>query len=201
MRTLVRSFGIAVCVAALAGAPASAQNPPAAPAARPAAPSAGTPTPIVGVVDVALIQEQASAMKSIKEQMQKEDLTFKSEVEKREKDLRTADQELQQQRTLLSADAFGERRRTFEAQVTESQRYMAARKRQLDTGFSEGMRTVEVQLNTVLREIATERGLNLIIARQSVLLAEKVLDITDEVKQRLDKRLPRVAIKLPPLQK
>ncbi len=201
MRTFVRSFAILVCVAAFGGAPALAQNPPAAPVPRAAAPSAGVPTPIVAVVDVALIQEQASAMKSIKEQMQKEDLTFKSEVEKREKDLRTADQELQQQRTLLSADAFGERRRTFEAQVTESQRYMAARKRQLDSGFSEGMRTVEVQLNTVLREIAAERGLNLIIARQSVLLAEKVLDITDEVKQRLDKRLPRVAIKLPPMPK
>jgi len=196
MLTHIRSLALVGIVTLVAGA-AHAQT---APAPRAAAHGA-LPVPSIAVVNTVLLQEQASAMKSIKEQMQKEDQSFKSEVEKREKDLRTADQELQQQRTLLSSDAFGERRRNFEAQVSESQRYMAARKRQLDTGFSEGMRQVDVALNAVLREIASERGLNLILARQSTLLAEKVLDITDEVKQRLDKRLPRVAIKLPPLQK
>jgi Skp family chaperone for outer membrane proteins len=202
MNKLIGHLLVLAFVGGLSGAPAVAQTPAAPRAPAPAAPPpAAAHALTVGIVDMALIQEQASAMKSIKEQMQKEDLSFKSEVEKREKDLRTADQELQQQRTLLSSDAFGERRRTFETQVSESQRYMAARKRQLDTGFSEGMRQVDVALNAVLREIANERGFSLILARQSTLLAEKALDITDEVKARLDKRLPRVAIKLPPLQK
>jgi outer membrane protein len=200
MTTLTRSLVILGVAIALAGVPALAQNPPTAP--RAAAPSGGpTVTPVIGIVDMALIQEQTSAMKSIKEQMQKEETSLKGELEKREKELRTVDQDLQQQRTLLSADAFAERRRNFEQQVGESQRYMAARKRQLDTGFGEGMRQVDAALNAVLREIAGERGLNLILARQSTLLAANVLDITEDVKGRLDKRLPRVAIKLPALDK
>jgi len=196
-----------IAIVGLIGAiilPAAAQNPPRSPAAPApaAAPRGPVPPPLIGVVDMALIQEQASVMKSIRDQMQKEEAGLRADLTKRENDLRAADQELQQQRTLLSADAFAERRRNFEAQVGESQRYMAARKQQLDKAFSEGMRQVDGALSAVLREIATERGLNLIMPRGALmLLADNNLDITDDVKRRLDNRIKTVAIKLPPLQK
>jgi outer membrane protein len=156
---------------------------------------------VIGVVNMALIQEQASAMKSIRDQMQKEEGSFRTELEQREKELRTADQDLQQQRTLLSADAFAERRRKFEQQAGESQRYMAARKRQLDAAFSEGMRQVDGALAAIFKEVAAERGLNLIIPRNVLMLADESLDVTDDVKRRLDGRLKTVAIRLPPMPK
>jgi outer membrane protein len=208
MCTLARFFLIAGLMA-MVSLPAMSQTAPAAspprsaPAAAPStAPSSGPlPAASIGVVDMAMIQEQASVMKSIRDQMQKEETGLRADLTKRETDLRAADQDLQQQRTLLSADAFNERRRTFEAQVAESQRFMAARKRQLDAGFAEGMKQVDAAMNTVLREVANERGLNLILPRQGAMLADKGLDITDDVKRRLDNRLKTVAIKLPPLQK
>lgn len=208
MRTSLHLFGSFVLALALAS-PALAQNPPppaqrqpapAAPAA-PAQPRGPVPTPMIGVVDTAQLQEQAVAMKSIRDQMQKEEQSFRNDLTKRQNDLRAAEQDLQQQRTLLSADAFAERRRNFETQAGESERFMAARKRQLDTAFANGMREVETVLNRILQEIATERGLNMIIPRQSLMLADTNLDITDDVKRRLDTRLKTVAIKLPPLQR
>jgi outer membrane protein len=202
MSTFHRFFVIAGLMAVIS-LPAAAQTAPRnAPAAPAAAPSTGPlPMPTIGVVDMGVIQEQASVMKSIRDQMQKEETGLRADLTKRETDLRAADQDLQQQRTLLSADAFNERRRTFEQQVAESQRFMAARKRQLDAGFAEGMRQVDGAMNEVLKEIARERGLNLILPRQGAMLADKSLDITDDVKRRLDNRLKVVAIKLPPLQK
>ncbi len=192
-------------ILALLAAPALAQNPPPArapaPAAAPPAARGPIPAPLIGVVDMAQIQEQASVMKSIKDQMQKEETGLRADFTKRQNDLRGAEQELQQQRTLLSADAFAERRRGFEAQVAESERFMAARKRQLDTAFADGMRQVDAALNVILKEIASERGLNIVIPRNAVMLADTGMDITDDVKRRLDTRLKSVAIKLPPLQK
>ncbi len=202
MRKLFCHLMIAGLLAVVAST-AMAQTPPAprnAPAAAP--PSTGpVPAPVIAVVDMAQIQEQASVMKSIREQMQKEEAGFRADLTKRENDLRAADQDLQQQRTLLSADAFNERRRNFEQQAGESQRFMAARKRQLDAAFADGMRQVDVAMNGVLKEIAKERGLNLILPKQGAMLADSSLDITEDVKRRLDGRLKTVAIKLPPLQK
>jgi Skp family chaperone for outer membrane proteins len=189
--------------ATLLASPALAQAPARAPAPAAAPPAARgpIPAPLIGVVDMAQIQEQASVMKSIKDQMQKEEQGLRADFTKRQNDLRGAEQELQQQRTLLSADAFAERRRGFEAQVAESERFMAARKRQLDTAFADGMRQVDAALNVILKEIASERGLNIVIPRNAVMLADTGMDITDDVKRRLDTRLKTVAIKLPPLQK
>lgn len=202
MSTLLRILALAGLIAG-AVLPAAAQTArPAAAAPTAAAPRGPTPPPSIGVVDMALIQEQASVMRSIRDQMQKEEQSIRADLTKRENDLRAADQDLQQQRSLLSADAYAEKRRNFEAQVGESQRYMAARKKQLDTAFNDGMRQVDQALNGVLREIAQERGLNLIMPRGALmLLADTNLDITDDVKRRLDNRLKSVAIKLPPLQK
>lgn len=191
---------LALPMAALAQNPPPAQRPPAQPAPPPAA-RGPIPTPIIGVVDMAQIQEQASVMKSIRDQMQKEEQSFRNDLTKRQNDLRGAEQELQQQRTLLSADAFAERRRGFEGQAAESERFMAARKRQLDQAFADGMRQVDVALNAILKEIAGERGLNMVIPRNVVMLADNGMDITDDVKRRLDSRLRTVAIKLPPLQR
>ncbi|MBV8166574.1 MAG: OmpH family outer membrane protein [Alphaproteobacteria bacterium] len=200
-------LGLLLLALALLATPALAQNPPPAarPAPAPAAPAAPRgplSPPIIGVVDTAQIQEQAIAMKSIRDQMQKEEQSFRADLTKRQTDLRNAEQELSQQRTLLSADAFAERRRAFETQAGDSERFMAARKRQLDTAFANGMREVETVLNGILKEIATERGLNLILPRGALmLLVDNNLDITDDVRRRLDTRLKSVAIKLPPLQK
>jgi len=200
MCKLLRHFIIAGFVAVLA-LPALAQSPTPRSAAATPAPTGPVPAPTIAVVDMAQIQEQASVMKNIRDQMQKEETSLRTDLTKRESDLRAADQDLQQQRTLLSADAFNERRRNFEQQVSESQRFMAARKRQLDAAFADGMHQVDIAMNEVLKDIARERGLNLILPRQGAMLADKGLDITDDVKRRLDSRIKSVAIKLPPLQK
>jgi outer membrane protein len=200
MLKLVRHFMIVGLVAVVAW-PAIAQQAPRSAAAAAPAPAGPLPTPTIAVVDMAQIQEQASVMKNIRDQMQKEETSLRADLTKRESDLRAADQDLQQQRTLLSADAFNERRRNFEQQVSESQRFMAARKRQLDAAFADGMHQVDLAMNEVLKDIARERGLNLILPRQGAMLADKGLDITDDVKRRLDSRIKSVAIKLPPLQK
>jgi len=200
MLKLVRHFMIVGLVSVVAW-PAIAQQAPRSAAAAAPAPAGPLPTPTIAVVDMAQIQEQASVMKNIRDQMQKEETSLRADLTKRESDLRAADQDLQQQRTLLSADAFNERRRNFEQQVSESQRFMAARKRQLDAAFADGMHQVDLAMNEVLKDIARERGLNLILPRQGAMLADKGLDITDDVKRRLDSRIKSVAIKLPPLQK
>ena len=204
MSTHLRILALAGLIGSLI-LPAAAQTPARPAAAAPAAPAAARgplPTPVIAVVDTQAIQEQTSAMKSFREQMQKEEQNIRSELTKRESDLRTAEQDLQQQRNLLSADAFAEKRRNFEAQVGEFQRYAASRKRQLEGAYNDGMRQVDQAMNGVLREIAAERGLNLIMPRGALmLLADTNLDITDDVKRRLDNRLKTVAVKLPPLQK
>ena len=44
----------------------------------------------------------------------------------------------------------------------------------------------------VAKEIADERGINLILLKATIVLASRELDITEDALQRLDQRLPSV---------
>ncbi|MEJ0071678.1 MAG: OmpH family outer membrane protein [Pseudomonadota bacterium] len=198
MSTLLRRLAVIGLLSGLA-VPAIAQTPPPltpAPRSVPAPPPGPLAAPAIGIVDMALIQDQARAIKSIAERMRKEEAGAKSEFEPRERGFRTAQQNLQVDRTTLSAEKFAERQRDLERQAGDLQRDEEARRRQLSTAFADAMRQVEVALNSIFKEVANERGLNMILRKDALMLGDDRLDITEDVKQRLDKRLPNVSINL-----
>lgn len=178
-----------------------ARPPAQAPAAAPAPqPGARLPPAVIAVVDLQVIMRETTAAKGIRDQIEKQRQTYQGEISKRENELRAAEQELGRQRTLLSADAFAERRRGFETQVGEFQKQVNARKRQLDQAFQDSMKQVETVTAEILAQIAGERGINLVLPKQGTFLSANELDITKDVQQRVERKIQRVTVKLPPLQ-
>ncbi len=94
--------------------------------------------------------------------------------------------------------AFAAKRKAMRERVNELQRLIQERKRELDDMFNNGMHQVDLALVAVLKELAQERGINLILnagrGRGLVLFAENQIVITDEALRRLDKRLPKVVL-------
>ncbi len=185
------------------------QAPSAAPAAAPAAqapalprglpPGTKLPEATIGVVDIQYIMRESVAMKSLRDQFEKQRTTFEADLSKREDDLRKQEQALAQQRATLSAEAFAERRRTLENQAIELQRQVNARRRQLAEGERDSIRPVEAAVMEILQQVATERNLNLILPQQAVLLKHNDLDLTAEVLNRVNQKVPRATLKLPAL--
>jgi Skp family chaperone for outer membrane proteins len=68
------------------------------------------------------------------------------------------------------------------------------RKRGLDETQQQGMHTVQMALNTIVTEIANEQNLTLILRKEQTVLNATALEITDEVLNRLNARLPTIDI-------
>ena len=83
--------------------------------------------------------------------------TYQEDINKKERDLRAAEQELGQQRAVLAPEAFQQRRRDFETRVADVQRDVSAKKRQLDQAFEENITKVREQLITIVDELAKGR--------------------------------------------
>src|SRR4029079_17604800 len=115
----------------------------------------------------------------------------------KEKDLRTAEQELTQQRAVLAPEAFQQRRRDFEARVAEVQRDVNAKKRQLDQAFEDNIQKVREQLVAIIDDLAKESRANLVISRQAVVIVDKKYDLTGEALTRLDKKVASVKLVMP----
>jgi Skp family chaperone for outer membrane proteins len=96
---------------------------------------------------------------------------------------------------------YATKRKAIRERVNELQRIIQERKRELDEMFNKGMRQVDLALVEVLKDLAEERGINLILnagrGRGLVLFAENQIVITDEALKRLDARLPKVELTKP----
>jgi len=151
----------------------------------------------VAVLDVQRILIDALAVKNIREQITKYGTSFEQEIEKERKEIRTANQELARQRTILSPEAFAEKRRKFEQRVVEVQRLVQQRQRELDKSRNEAMIVVNKAYTGIISKIANERNLAVILRKNQTAYAVTSLDLTKEVLSRLDKELPTVKVSNP----
>ena len=180
--------------------PAPSQPAPAQPPAAPAQPGKSVellPAPVVIVIDFQEVLRASAAAKSIQQQLERTRSTYQEDINNKEKDLRTAEQELVQQRAVLAPEAFQQRRRDFETRVAEVQRDVTTKKRQLDQAFEENISKVREQLIAIVDELAKETKANLVISKAAVVIVEKRFDLTGEALARLDKKVASVKLVMP----
>jgi Skp family chaperone for outer membrane proteins len=152
------------------------------------------PTTIAAVIDYQRILRDAAAARSIREQIEARRKAYQEEISKEEQRLHEADKEFAKQRSVLSAEAFAEKRRDFEQDVAEVQRMVQERRRELDRMSAAALNEVKEALIEIVTSIAEERGFNLVLPSSEVLFFARSLDLTEEVLAKLDARLPQVRL-------
>jgi len=157
------------------------------------------PLPGVAVVDIQLVLRDSAASKSIQGQIEKQRAAYQAEITKQENELRAAEQELTRQRSIISAEAFAERRRAFEQRVANLQRDVQNRKRALDKSLSTARRTIENAVQDVVGQLVQERKYTLIIFKHQTMYNAPEMEVTQEVLKRLNAKLP--SVKVPPPEK
>ena len=150
----------------------------------------------IAIVDYQLIQKNSTAMVDIQKQIEDRRRRYQEEISQQEKALRANDQELVRQRSVLSAEGFALKRREFEAKVAQVQREVQDRKRELDRAFEYGMNQVQLVVNDIIAELSRQKNFNLVLSSQQIVFAENSLNISDDIIQILNDRLPLVQVPL-----
>jgi Skp family chaperone for outer membrane proteins len=152
------------------------------------------PPTVAAVIDYQRILREAAAARSIRGQIEVRRKAYQEEISKEEQRLHEADKEFAKQRSLLTAEAFTEKRREFEQEVAEVQRLVQERRRELDNVAAVALNQVKEALIEVVTSIADERGFNLVLPSSEVLFFARRIDLTEEVLAKLDGRLPDVRV-------
>ncbi len=183
MRILYRvSVIVAVCFAIAGGArPTAAQKPTA---------------PVIIVVDLRKIEREATATKSIREQIGAKRQSHQERLAAMENELRQANQELQRQRAILSAEAFAQKRQELEQRAGKMQREVQKIQRGLQRARGKAMSLVRKKMLEVVAKLVTERGANMALDKSFVIFTRdgQNLDVTGEVLARLNKVLPKTTV-------
>ena len=162
---------------------------------------ATVPAPVIAVIDFQRVVRRSLAGKSVRRQIDARQAVFQDEVKKIQQKLEKARVELSERPANMTDDEFEKKRKDMRKRVADLQSLVQRRKRELDQVFNAGMRQVDLALVEVLKDLAEEQGINLILnagrGRGLVLFAENRIVVTEEALRRLDERLPRVELSKP----
>lgn len=157
--------------------------------------AADIPVQRIAIVDVDRAMREAKAVQSVRAQMKEFSDKYSKEIADEEAALRNADQQLQQQRTILSPDVFAQRREDFQKQVAQLQQKAGSLRRAMDQGFNNTMQKIQVVLFEEAGKLARELGYNIILDRsQIVATVGTSFDITEQTIARLNERLSDVKL-------
>ncbi len=156
------------------------------------------PAPVIALVDMQRILDESLAEKSAQKQLAVQRSKFQTQTEGEENELRQAEQDLNKSRDQMAADVYAEKEQQLRQRFLAVERHVQARRKVLDEGFTNSMNEVRTNLLAIVEALAHERGVNLVLIKQQALWSDKAFDMTDEILDRLNKKLPQVTVKLAP---
>ncbi|SIT02010.1 OmpH family outer membrane protein [Insolitispirillum peregrinum] len=173
------------------GMPAQAAGPAAAPAASVAV------KPVIGVIDLQQILAKADAARKVASQRESYLNAYQARVAEQEKGLRDIDQKLGQERATLDQATFNKRREEFQSKVAAFQKEVEIRRRNLERAYTQAMNEIQGAVIRHTKDLATARGMNIVVYRSQVFLFDPEMDITDEVLAAVNASLPSVSMPNP----
>jgi Skp family chaperone for outer membrane proteins len=153
--------------------------------------------PVIITVDVQQILRDSLVAKDVQAQMDQRTERYTKEVTSQENDLQKTQDELEQERSKLSADDFNAKMRDFQAHYDALDNRVQVTRQALQQSYNDAMTKVENTALQIIADIAAERKANLVVTKAAVLFEAKDLDITQEVIKRLDDKLPKVDLAPP----
>ncbi len=148
----------------------------------------------IAVVDVEKVLAEGKASKSLQKQIQAKKEAFQKEFADKEKQLKTTENNLLEQKDKLSAEEFAKQRKAYEEKILETRKLFQKRRSSLDEGLGKAMAELRKNIVESAAKIAEQKGYDIIVTKDAVLIAEKDLDITGDVLTQLDAKLADIKL-------
>ena len=152
------------------------------------------PTTVVGVIDLNFILSQSKAAKDAANQIEQIAIDIEDEIKETDQNLIDEQNKLIESQQIMAPTAFDEKRKEYEKKV---QNYNISRQEKLmsiDVYVSDSRNEVLNALKPILEELSNEKGITVLLEKNSVLLNAENMDITDEALKILDKNLPSLEV-------
>jgi outer membrane protein len=188
-RFIGRQIAAALVAAGVALAPLGAL--------RAQAPATSLPAPVILIVDLQQILQDAKAAKGVQAVINQEYSSYTKEVAQQEDELQKSRTELERQRTVLAPEAFNTRARDLQQRYDELGQIVQGRRQALQQSLNEAMGKVKNVALEVVADIVKERKANLVVEKQAVVFEAEGMDVTADAIARLDQKLASVPVNLP----
>ena len=149
----------------------------------------------LAVVDFRGVLAKSEAARNIRSAVDEKRRELRKYFLEVENSLRDEQKDLSKKRSIVTAEAFEKRARKLKEKAQSAQRLAQTSNQKLKKSFDQAMDKVQKELLRIVAEVAEESGVGVVLFRSAIVIAVKKLDISKEVLQRLNKKLPEVKVR------
>jgi len=148
----------------------------------------------VGVFDAEQILKDSRAGQSLMAQAERTQAQIKSDIYRQQQQFEEAVNTFALQQDTLSASDLSKRKEELRQQGDRQAKALNDRQRNLEQSVAKGREQIMQAMVDVVNDVAKARGLAFVIARQAAPYFDPSYDISQEVKQKLDAKLPSLKL-------
>lgn len=157
-----------------------------------------TPQPKIVVIDRSIVLRNSKVGQDIVRQINAYTAQAEADLKAQGVALQRDSKAFQQQAAILSADLKNKKLKELEARRAGLQAQIQKKQSLIQGGFIKARTSVEQALGPILQGIMAERGANLLLDRNAVVLGTVDVDITGLTIQRLNQKMPSLKVELVP---
>jgi outer membrane protein len=150
----------------------------------------------IAVVSLDGVLRAAAANTKIKELLDGQREKFQEEFRQVELDLQQTERDLLAKRDLIAKDDYDKMVTAFQKRVANVQKDIQYKRQAIDNAYQKALNDVRKLAVDVIKEIAAERQIDLIVNRDASVVFLPRLNISDEVLKRLDERTKNARIQI-----
>ena len=144
----------------------------------------------IAVVNMQAIVGQSLAAVKVKEFIENKKVEFTTEIQKEEQQLKSMQEELGSQRSILPPDEFAELEGNFRKRVESLQKTVVEKNQLLEDILSKSVQIIQNEAIKIITEIGKEKNLALTLDTSSVVIAANSINISKNVITLLNINLP-----------
>ena len=149
----------------------------------------------IGVVNMDMVLQQSIATKTLKSKIDKKRKEYQEVIKKRGKKLQDFQQEVIKQQDSMKKEELTAKKKLFQQKVISAQRDTQEEIKNIDMAVAESLKELRKKAVMIVADIAKERNLDIVLSHQQVIIANKNIDITKDVLERLNKNVKSIPIK------
>ena len=151
----------------------------------------------VGVVDMRKILNESTAYQGVVEQFEDIRRKQRNRMTKKEDELRDEENNLFKQKNIISKEAYSKKLKDLTNKVNLLKKETNEEIKKYEITFEKATMKIQSSLVDVLAKIANDKQLDLVLAKDQVLLVGKDIDLTDESIGKLNEILPKLKFDAP----
>ena len=144
----------------------------------------------IAVVNMQAIVGQSLAAVKVKEFIENKKVEFTTEIQKEEQELKSMQEELGSQRSILPPDEFAELEGNFRKRVESLQKTVVEKNQLLEDILSKSVQIIQNEAIKIITEIGKQKNLALTLDTSSVVIAANSINISKSVIDLLNINLP-----------